>query len=412
MRVFQAKKLDEAISLALSQVEPVAETEEILSTGAYGRILAQEIVCPEDIPGFARSAMDGYAVRAQDICGASHENPVTLKVIGSVEMGQDPRALSRVTEGEATEVPTGGPIPPGADAVVMVEETERPSSDTVRIFSAGVVGTHVLAANSDFQRGERVFREGHRLRAVDVGALLVMGVLSVKVYQRVRVGILSTGDELVEAEREIRPGQIRQINSHILRGLIESEGAHGFAYGIVPDDREKLKAAVQQAVSEHDMVLLSGGSSVGSRDWTLAVLQKLGEVFIHGVQIKPGKPTIFAVIDKKPVVGLPGNPVSCAIVFEKFVRPVLARRSGLKVLLPSHKLASAQLTRTVRSVVGREDFVTVRLRLDEEQGALYAEPVPGHSNNISTLARADGILSVPADLEEIPQGAQVWVELL
>ncbi len=412
MRVFQAKQLDEALSLALAQVEPIAETEETRTTNAYGRVLAQEIICPEDVPGFARSAMDGYAVRAQDICGASRADPVILKVIGSVEMGQDPRALSRVTEGEAMEVPTGGPIPPGADAVVMLEETERQNSDTVRIFSAGVVGTHVLAADSDFQRGERVFREGHRLRAVDVGALLVMGVLSVKVYRRVRVGILSTGSELVEAERKIRPGQIRQINSHILRGLIESEGAQGIAYGIVPDDREKLQAAVQRAVSEHDMVLLSGGSSVGSRDWTLDVLQKLGEVFIHGLQIKPGKPTIFAVIDKKPVVGLPGNPVSCALVFEKFVRPVLARRSGLKVLLPSHKLASAQLTQTVRSVVGREDFVTVRLRLDGERGILYAEPVPGHSNNISTLARADGVLSVPAELEEIPQGAQVWVELL
>ncbi len=412
MRVFQAKKLDEAISLALAQVEPVAETEEILSTGAYGRILAQAIVCPEDIPGFARSAMDGYAVRAQDICGASHEDPVTLKVIGSVEIGQDPRALSRVAEGEAMEVPTGGPIPPGADAVVMLEETERQSSDTVRIFSAGVAGTHVLAADSDFQRGERVFRAGHRLRAVDLGALLAMGVLSVNVYRRVRVGILSTGDELVEAERTTRPGQIRQINSHILRSLLEAQGAHGFADGIVPDDRKKLEAAVQQAVSEHDMVLLSGGSSVGSRDWTLDVLRKLGEVFIHGLQIKPGKPTIFAVIEKKPVVGLPGNPVSCAIVFEKFVRPVLARRSGLKVLLPSHRLASAHLTQTVRSVIGREDFVAVRLRLDDERGILYAEPVLGHSNNISTLARADGVLSVPADLEEIPQGAQVWVELL
>lgn len=412
MRVFQAKQLDEAISLALAQVEPIAEIEEIRTTNADGRVLAQEIICPEDVPGVARSAMDGYAVRAQDICGASRADPVILKVIGSVEMGQDPRALSRVTEGEAMEVPTGGPIPPGADAVVMLEETERQNSDTVRIFSAGVVGTHVLAADSDFQRGERVFREGHRLRAVDVGALLVMGVLSVQVYQRVRVGILSTGDELVEAERKIRPGQIRQINSHILRGLLEAKGAQGFAYEIVPDDREKLKAAVQRAVSEHDMVLLSGGSSVGSRDWTLDVLQQLGEVFIHGLQIKPGKPTIFAVIDKKPVVGLPGNPVSCALVFEKFVRPVLARRSGLKVLWPSHTLASAQLTQTVRSVVGREDFIAVRLHLAEEQGALYAEPVPGHSNNISTLARADGILSVPAELEEIPQGAHVWVELL
>lgn len=412
MRVFQAKNLDAAISLALSQVEPVAETEEIPSTSAYGRILAQEIVCPADIPGFARSAMDGYAVRAQDICGASPENPVTLKVIGSIEMGQDPRRLPVVNRGEACEIPTGGPMPPGADAVIMLEETERQNSHSVHLFAEIAPGAHVLSADSDFRHGERVFREGHRLRAVDVGALLVMGVLSVKVYRRVRVGMLSTGDELVEAERAIRPGQIRQINSHILRGLIESEGAHGVACGIVPDDREKLQAAVQQAVSEHDMVLLSGGSSVGARDWTLDVLQKLGEVFIHGLQIKPGKPTIFAVIDKKPVVGLPGNPVSCAIVFEKFVRPVLARHSGLTVLLPSHKLASAHLTQTVRSVVGREDFVTVRLRLDDERGILYAEPVPGHSNNISTLARADGILSVPADLEEIPQGAQVWVELL
>jgi molybdopterin biosynthesis enzyme len=178
----------------------------------------------------------------------------------------------------------------------------------------------------------------------------------------------------------------------------------------VPDDPAKLRAAVEQAVRTYDMVLLSGGSSVGRRDWTFRIFQELGEVLVHGIAIKPGRPTIFALIEGKPVIGLPGNPVSCVLVCEKFVRPVLARRGGVSVLLPSHKLAAAQLMQTVRSTVGREDFIAVRVRYDG--GRLYAIPVAGHSNNISTLARADGILRVPPELEEIPQGAQVWVELL
>ncbi|MCX8103198.1 MAG: molybdopterin molybdotransferase MoeA [Candidatus Bipolaricaulota bacterium] len=412
MRTFQTKKLDEAISLALAHVEPITESESIPTTDSFGRVLAEDILCPEDLPGFARSAMDGYAVRAQDTAGASREHPVTLRIIGSVEMGQDPRTLPDLLPGEACEIPTGGPMPPSADAVIMLEETARQNNDVVQLFSAVTPGTHVLAADSDFRRGELVFKAGHKLRAVDIGALLAMGILSVRVYRRVRVGIISTGSELVEAHEKIRLGQVRQINSHILRGLIESQSAQSLFFGIVPDEREKIRAAVQHAVSESDMVLLSGGSSVGARDWTLQILQDLGQVFVHGLQIRPGKPTICAIIERKPVMGLPGNPVSCALVFEKFVRPVLARRSGLKVLLPSHRLASAQLIQTVRSAVGREDFVAVRVRIDEADGTLYAEPILGHSHNISTLARADGIVRIPAELEEIPEGAQVWVELL
>ncbi|MCL6641773.1 MAG: molybdopterin molybdotransferase MoeA [Candidatus Bipolaricaulota bacterium] len=410
MRTFQAKKLDEAIALALAHVAPIAETETLPTTDSLGRVLAEDIICPEDVPGFARSAMDGYAVRASETHGASRERPVLLKIIGSVEMGQDPRTLPSVHAGEACEIPTGGPMPDGADAVVMLEETERQNNQSVRLFAEVTPGAHVLSADSDFQRGELVFRAGHKLRAVDIGALIAMGILSVKIYRRVRVSLISTGSELVEAEHAIRPGQVRQINSHILRHLLE--GAQGISLGIVPDDRERLRATIQHAVRESDMVLLSGGSSVGARDWTLDLLQELGEVLVHGLQIKPGKPTIFAVVDKKPVIGLPGNPVSCVLVFEKFVRPVLARRSGLRVLLPAHRLASAQLTQTVHSALGREEFVAIRLRLDESLGTLYAEPVLGHSNNISTLARADGILRVPSEFEEIPAGAQVWVELL
>lgn len=412
MRAVHTPKLDEAISLALAHVEPITEQERIPTTDSLGRVLAEDIFCPEDLPGFARAAMDGYAVRAQDTHGATREHPVTVRVIGSVEMGQDPHTLSPVHQGEVYEIPTGGPMPPSADAVVMLEETKRLDSQVVQLFAEVTPGTHVLSGDSDFQRGELVFTAGHKLRAVDIGALLAMGILSIKVYRRVRVGVISTGSELVEPSEEIRLGQVRQINSHILRGLLESQGAQSLSCGIVPDERERIRAAVQQAVNNSDMVLISGGSSVGARDWTLEILQELGRIFVHGLRIRPGKPTIFALIDGKPVIGLPGNPVSCAIVFEKFVRPVLARRSGLKVLLPSHRLASAQLIQTVRSALGREDFVPVRLRIDEANGTLYAEPIFGHSNNISTLARADGIVRVPAELEEIPQGAQVWVELL
>ncbi|MFN4218651.1 MAG: gephyrin-like molybdotransferase Glp [Candidatus Bipolaricaulia bacterium] len=412
MRALQTKRLDEAISLALAHIEPITESEAISTTDSLGRVLAEDILCPEDVPGFARAAMDGYAVRSYNTRGANREHPVTLRISGASEMGQDPRTLPSVNPGEACEIPTGGPMPPGADAVIMLEETERRTSQVVHIFAEVAPGTHVLPVGSDFRCGELVFKAGHKVRTVDVGALLAMGVLSVKVYGRVRVGIISIGSELVEADRKIHPGQVRQITSHILRGLIESHDARSLFVGIVPDEKGRIRAAVQNAVTQSDIVLLSGGSSVGLRDWTLEILQELGEVFVHGLQIRPGKPTIFAIVENKPVIGLPGNPVSSVIVFEKFVRPVLARRSGLKVLLPSHKLASAHLTQTVRSALGREDFVAVRFRIDEAHEALYAEPLWGHPSNISTLARADGILRVPSELEEIPEGAHVWVELL
>jgi molybdopterin molybdotransferase len=402
--------LDEAIAQALAHVEPITERERVPTLTASGRVLAEEILCPHDVPGFARAAMDGYAVRAADLAQASRDSPVTLRVIGAAAMGQDPRTLPTVGEGEALEISTGAPVPPGADAVVMVEQTARLSDHTVQIFSAVEVGAHVLAADSDFRRGELVFRAGHKLRAVDIGALLAMGISQIQALRRVRVGLISSGDELVEVGEPLRPGQVYQINGHILRQLVEAEGAVGELLGIVPDDPAKLRAAVEQAVRTYDMVLLSGGSSVGRQDWTFRIFQELGEVLVHGIAIKPGRPTIFALIEGKPVIGLPGNPVSCVLVCEKFVRPVLARRGGVSVLLPSHKLAAAQLMQTVRSTVGREDFIAVRVRYDG--GKLYAIPVAGHSNNISTLARADGILRVPPELEEIPQGAQVWVELL
>lgn len=413
MRTFeQAQKLDVAIKIALERIKPISAAEEIATMEAYGRILAQEIVCSIDLPGFARSAMDGYAVRAAQIKGASRARPVEFSIIGLAKMGQDPRSLPILQDGEALEITTGGPMPPGADSVVMLEEAERPNPNCVRIFSAVESGTHVLAANSDFKCGERIFHWGHRLRAVDIGALLAMGILSLEVFQRLRVGVLSSGDELVAATTHPKPGQVREINSHVLRGLIEGQDAQAHSYKIVPDDREELRAAVERAVRENDLVLISGGSSVGARDWTLVILRELGEVLFHGLQIKPGKPTICAFIRRTPVVGLPGNPVSCAVVFEKFVRPLIAKRSGLKVLLPSHRLTPARLLQTVHSVIDREDFVAVRLRLDEANGALYAEPIYGHSNNISTLARADGIISVPAETEELREGTQVWVELL
>jgi molybdopterin molybdotransferase len=412
MGTLQTRRLDDALSIALAHVEPLIEREAVSTTDSLGRVLAEDVLSPEDVPGFARSAMGGYAVRAQETQGASREHPVTVKIISSIEVGQDPCTLPLVNPGEACEIPTGGPMPPGADAIIMLEETERQSSHVVQLFSEVASGTNVLSADSDFRRGELVFKAGHRVRAVDVGALLAMGILSVKVYRRVRVGIISIGSELVEAGDAIQPGKVRQINSHIIHGLVQSQGAQGVSLGIVPDNRERLRAAVQQAVSSTDMVLLSGGSSVGARDWTFEILHELGKTFVHGLQIKPGEPTTFAVVEKRPVIGLPGNSVSCAIVFEKFVRPVLARRSGLKVLVPSHKLASARLTQPVRSARGREDFIAVRLRIDEARETLYAEPILGHPSNISTLARADGIFRVPAELDEIPEGTRVWVELL
>jgi molybdopterin molybdotransferase len=400
-----AKSFDEALALAQSLVEPINEIVTITTTEAPGRMLAEEIVSPLNLPGFIRSGMDGFAVCAQDTQPASPEHPIKLKILGRAEMGQDPASLPTLRQSQAMEIGTGGPLPPGSDSVVLLEETERLASEQVHVFARVQPGENTIAPDEDFKIGEKIFSPGHRVRPADIGALLALGYAHLKVFRRVRVGVISTGDELVPAHQTPKPGQIREINTHILRAQLTEMGADAHVLGIVPDDRTALLEAVQRALKETDFVLLSGGSSVGTKDLTESVLQALGEIFVHGLRMKPGKPTIFAMSKKTPMVGLPGNPVSSAVVFATFVAPLVLRRAGA---LPNLlcRWRRVKTNREIKSIKGRTDFVPLMLKQDGS-----VEPVKGHTTHISTLAKSSGFLFIEADSEGVPEQKEVWFEV-
>jgi molybdopterin molybdotransferase len=389
---------DEAFRLP-DRKEPVAAAE------AFGRVLAEPLVSPEDLPSFRRSLMDGYAVRAADTAGASAAAPRRLVVVADVAMGA---AVERgIGPGEAARVPTGGMLPEGADAVVIVEET-REENGQVAVLAPITPGRHLIERGEDMRRGEPLLAAGHRLRPQDLGALLGLGILEVIVYPRPRVGILSTGDELVPPEQTPAPGQIRDINSCALAAMVTQLGAVPHLCGIVRDELETLAAAAIAALAACDALILNGGTSVGARDHVAPVIDRLGApgVLVHGINIRPGKPTVLAVCAGKPVFGLPGQPVSVLNTFELFVAPVLRRMLRLPDDTPR---VVARLTAPLRSADGREDHV--RVRLEARPDGVWATPVPGVSAMISTMVRADGITLVPAGSPGFPAGEPVEVRL-
>jgi molybdopterin molybdotransferase len=400
--------LAEAQRLALAHIKPISEREPLKTWEAPGRILAQDVYSPADLPGFARSGMDGYAVRATDTRGASPERPVRLALIGRVRMGDDPVAMPNVKAGETVEIPTGGALPPGADAVVIIEETALAGPRLIEVFSQVYPGADVIAPDDDLRAGEWVLHAGGLLRAQDLGTLLALGITEIEVTRRVRVGILSTGDELVAPEQEPRPGQVRDINSYTLRAQMLEMGADPKLHGIVPDDERRLRKTLERALGENDLLLISGGSSVGARDATAKISSELGQVLIHGLRIRPGKPTIFAMARGIPVIGLPGNPVSSMVVTEVFVGPLVRALSGARDCRRRRPLVRARLAEAIASERGRTDFVRVRLAQQGDQQ--MAQPIYGHTTNIAGLSRADGLLQIPAESSGLDAGADVWVE--
>ena len=367
-----------------------------------GRVLAEEVLSPEDLPPFRRSLMDGFACRAADIADA----PVTLKLIGEVLMGE--MAAQVVHPGEAVRVPTGGALPEGSDVVVPIEQASA-EGDLVTIQATLAAGRHLVERGEDVTAGDVLLSEGHRLRPADVGALMGLGIPVVSVYRLPRVGIISTGDEIVPSHEVPPPGKIRDLNSYSLAASVQQLGAVPHRYGIVPDDEPTLLAAARKALAENDVVLFNGGTSVGVKDVVAPVIAQLGEpgVLVHGVDIRPGKPTIFAVCEGKPVFGLPGQPVSVLNTFEQFVAPVLRRLLKHPEHVPT---VSARLVEVVRSADGREDHV--RARLECRDDGWWAHPIAGVSAMITTMTKADGIFVIPSGSAGYAQGEEVEVRLI
>ncbi len=399
-----------AWSLLREHWTPRARSERIPTAAALGRVLAEELVSPQDLPEFPRSTVDGYAVIAADTYGATPGLPAFLALVGEAAMGQ--AATQPVGAGEAILVHTGGMIPPGADAVVMVENTQRAGRDHIEVMAPVSEGQNVLQIGEDIRRGAPVLGRGRRLRAQDIGGLLALGITEIAVAARPRVGILSTGDEVVPPDRQPGPGQVRDINSYTLSALTQAAGGEGVRYGIIPDERAALEEAAARAFAECDLLVFSAGSSVSYRDMTAEVINGLGEpgILVHGVSIKPGKPTILAVCDGKPVFGLPGNPVSAMVIFEQFVTPAIEALIGLSTAQHAQgQQVRARLARNVASDSGREDYVQVRL--EERQGELWAVPVLGKSNLIYTLVNAEGAFKIDLDANGVKTGEWVTVTL-
>jgi len=395
---------------ALLQVSSVG-SERIPTVRARARVLAEDLYSSVDLPHFHRAAMDGYAVKAKDTFGASQSLPAYLKLAGVVEMGKE--ATQLLGAGEAIRISTGGMMPPESDAVVMVEYTDETDAGLVEIHRSVSPWQNVIQIGDDIKKRELVFHRGRRLRAHDLGALTGVGISSVLVYMRPRIALISTGDEIVDADTDPMPGQVRNINQHSLAGLIEGCGGELRDWGVIRDDKDQLIRAIAEALQWSDLVLLSGGSSMGAKDIALEAILSFpdSEFIFHGISVSPGKPTIFAKACGKPIMGLPGYPVSALVIFDLFAAPVLRKIGGEEVtgINQFEKTLRATLKTNIASQVGREDYVRVTLERDSERW--LATPLPSKSGAIFTLVKADGMVRIDLNQDGLEQGEEVEVIL-
>ncbi len=402
---FTVKSVTDALDQLRGHTPALQRREHLATAAASGRIVATEPTSPIALPAFRRSAMDGFAVRASDTFGASDSLPAYLVRTGEVRMGERP-TLS-VSQGQAVEVATGAMLPEGADAVVMVERTQPFGLDQIEVLAPVAPGEHVVQIGEDVELGAPILPVGRRLRPQDLGGLLAVGITYVDVVARPRVHILSCGDELVTPDETPSLGQIRDINAAMLAALFTAAGADATTHGIARDTFDDTLAKAQSAFSDADLLVISAGSSVSARDLTGAVIARLGApgVLQHGLAVKPGKPTILAVCDGRPVIGLPGNPVSALLVARQIVVPLITHL--LRALPEWPATLRATLTQNIPSTTGREDTLPVRLR--SRDGRVEAEPVFGKSNLIYTLIRSDGLIVVPLNANGLKAGVEVEV---
>ena len=405
---FKVKTIEEALNYR-TKFAPM-EAEEVSLSDSMGRILAENIHSDIDLPDFPRSIMDGFAVRGSSTFGASEGNPAYLVVKGSVAMGESSN-LS-VGPGEAVRISTGGMLPAGADSVVMVEHTETIDDTTIEVYRSVAPGQNMVTVGEDLKKGEAILTAGRVIRPQETGLLAALGKQEVGVYKRPVVGIISTGDEIVPVSETPGPGQIRDVNTYTLMSQVLEVGAVGIPFGIVEDDYDALLEKSTRALKQCDLVLLSGGSSVGARDFTIDVISAMKDsaVLFHGISISPGKPTILASIQNKQFWGLPGHVVSAMVVFSRIVKPFIEYIGGNTTSTQNEIRLTARLSRNVASTQGRVDFV--RIRLFREDGTTWAEPILGKSGLISTMVKADGLIEIGMNTEGLDQGTEVEVILL
>ena len=401
---------DEAKKAVSQHLKPEAlGEEEIPLLEARNRVLKEDITSALDIPPFHRSTVDGYAVKAEDTFGAEENQPAKLEVCGTVNVGEPPRIS--LLKGQAAEIVTGAPVPEGADAVVMVEDTER-NDDELKVYGAVTSNENVMKKGADIRKGETVLKTGRILGSSEIGVLAALGLTKVRVFRVPVVAVLSTGAEVTEPGKKLPPGKIYDINAYSLSTAVRESGAKPVYLGVVQDDQTALRKALEHALAAADMVITSGGVSVGPKDITPQTVDSLGKpgLIVCGIAVKPGKPTTVAFVGGKPVFSLPGHPTSALLMFHLLVRPVIRFLSGKPA--EEDKRVMAVAGARMFSAKGRRTFVMVRLKRESSK-RFVAEPVEtGASGAITTLAKADGFVEIPENQQFVDADEEVAVVLL
>jgi molybdopterin molybdotransferase len=402
MRPFKSTiSIDEARRLLREGVRPIERVEKVALIEAEGRVAAADVQSAIEVPPFARSAMDGYAVASRDLSAAGSDRPVRLRIADRIYTGQVPR--TRVEPGTAIEIATGAPLPDGADAVVMVEETRRAGDDEVEVLAGVNAGQNIGRRGADISSGDRVVRSGDHLNASRIGALAAIGCTSVQVFARPRVAVLSTGNEVIEPGERLAGAQIFDVNRFTLGAVINMHGGIAVPRPPVPDTMAAHLSALDQCSPAADILIFSGGSSVGDRDLIVDLVAARGSMVFHGIAVKPGKPTAFAIVDGKPFFGMPGNPTSCLSNAYILLVPFLRATARLPLYAP--RTLQVPLGARIVSQAGRHQFFTVRVR----DGMAY--PAFKGSGEITSLSQADGYIEIPSDQSTVEQGADVTVTL-
>ena len=390
---------EEAEKLIQSNTSPINRTEDISIQDAVGRVIAEDILADRFVPPFDRSAMDGYAVIAEDTFKASEEE-VLLTMDGVIHAGEV--SEETIIKGHCLQIATGSPIPPGADAVVMVEFTEQ-QDNRILITKPVYPGANVSKRGEDISEGDIVLNKGSVLTPSKIGTLTALGKTQVEVYQKPLVSVIATGTEIVPPGEPLQPGQIYDVNSYTLEAVLKKNGASVIRHPIITDDADLLAQELKKAL-ESDMIIFSGGSSVGEKDLLANILEEMGEILFHGVQIKPGKPTLFGMVKGKPVFGMPGHPTSCLSNAYIFLIPTIRKMAHLPMNIA--RTVKAKMGKRIVSSSGRKQFLTVRL----EDNIAY--PVFKHSGAITSMAQADGYIMLPVNLDVIEEGEEAEVILL
>lgn len=407
MKFFQVKTVEETFQLINEMIFPITEKITKPLSEALHFVLAEDIYVRENVPNFRRSSVDGYAVKAKDTFGSSENMPGFLTVIGEVKMGEEPAAA--LQNSETMYIPTGGMLPDGSDAIIMIEHCED-IDGLLNVYRQVAPGENLISIGEDLREGEILLTKGTKLRSQEIGALASQGIIEVPVWRKPVIGYLSSGDEIVPMEtRSLAMAEVRDMNGAVVGAQVREWGLDFIYGGIVKDSREELEKSAREMLEQADCLIMSGGSSVGTKDYSVEVIDSLGEpgVFVHGVSVKPGKPTILSMANKKPVIGLPGHPASAMIIFHLFGKAVVERLQGIQS--KNAQLSFAKVTKNIPSQAGRTDYI--RVQLYKENGEWYAEPIYGKSGLISTLVKSEGMIEIASESEGIHKGDKVPVIL-